>query len=397
MHTSTGPVALSREARPARARSTAALAVLALAAAGCAGAQKPATANAFEWPLPPDRPRVRHVRSFAGSADFDTSGWGRFMRAIAGKRSGLAVQNPTALALSPDDRYLFVACPNRSTVMVFDRQAQSVSEMRFDEQYIPATPYGLAVDADGTIFVADESRGVVRGYELSGKFKVTVGKGLLERPVGIAVDRKRRILYVIDGGNRNSSRQVLDAYATSDGRHLRTIGTSGYGPGQFLFPTNVAVAPDGNVYVADTLNSRIQVFDPEGTLVTMFGFLGDRPGAFGKPKGLAFDAFGNLHVVDSQLSYVQVFNAKQMPLMAYGGPGNHPALMALPNGIAIDSKNEIFVADFIGNQVKQYQLFNTTAEDSFGAAQSPNVQPQPATGASPAAGASSVPAAAPRP
>lgn len=339
------------------------LAGLALALAGCAGAQKP-KGSEFVWPLPPDKPRVKHVRSFSGQNDFATSGWARFRRALTGSDRGLSLLNPVAVALSPDEQRLYVSCPGKGYVLVFDREAGSVRQFPFQEGYEPKSPYGLATDSDGALFVSDSGGGAVRVYARDGKFLRQIGRGLVERPVGIAIDRRRRLVYVVDGGNRNSTRHLVEAFAP-DGRHVRTFGTSGSGPAQFLFPTNVAVAPDGNVYVADTLNSRIQVFDPEGTLVTMFGFLGDVPGAFGKVKGLAFDAFGNLHVVDGQNIYVQIFNSKHQTLMAYGGFGGDPALMQLPNGIAIDSRNMIFVADFAANQVKQYELIDTTAEDSL--------------------------------
>jgi DNA-binding beta-propeller fold protein YncE len=362
MRTSPPPPPTARRARAAPAAAAlAALAALTLtAAAGCAGSQKPST---FVWPLPPEKPRVRFIRAFSGPAEFDTSGWARFRRAITGTASATTLFNPTTLTLSPDDRRLYVACSGKGYVLEFDRTSGSVRHFPFQDGYEPKVPYGLAVDTDGSVYVADSLGKQVMVYSAEGKFLRRVGSGRMERPVGITIDRKRRLVYVVDGGARKSNRHLVEVFAP-DGRHLRTIGTVGNHPGEFLFPTNVAVAPNGNLYVSDTLNSRIQVFDTDGTLVTTFGFLGDVPGGMGKVKGIAFDTFGNLHAVDAQNVYVQMFNARHQPLMAYGGPGKIAELMALPNGIAIDAKNHIFVADFGSNQVKEYELFNTTAADS---------------------------------
>lgn len=365
---------------PPTSRRTPLLAALVLltTAAGCSGPQKPST---FVWPLPPDKPRVRFVRAFSGSAEFDTSGWSRFRRAITGSGSALTLFNPTTIALSPDDRRLYVSCSGKAYVLEFDRASGNVRYFPFQDGYEPKVPYGVAVDSDGSVFVADSLGKQVMIYSADGRFLRRVGNGIMERPVGITIDRRRRLVYVVDGGSKQSSRHLVEVFAP-DGRHLRTIGRSGNGPGEFLFPTNVAVAPNGNVYVADTLNSRIQVFDTNGTLVTTFGFLGDVPGGMGKVKGLAFDAFGNLHAVDAQNVYVQMFNARHQPLMAYGGPGKISELMSLPNGIAIDAKNHIFVADFGSNQVKEYELFNTTAADSLADGGSP--PRHPSEGATPA-------------
>jgi DNA-binding beta-propeller fold protein YncE len=225
-------------------------------------------------------------------------------------------------------------------------------------------PSGLAVDGNGDLYVADPGSRTVIAYSQKGEWLRTIGKGRLERPFGLAIDRRRKLLYVVDGGSRTSTRHLVEVFAP-DGRHLRTIGTSGNAPGEFAFPSYAAVSPQGNLYVADTLNSRVQVFDPEGNLVTFFGGIGSGPGEFGKVKGLAFDTFGNLHAVDGLHSYVQMFNSKHRVLMGYGEAGREPGLMSLPNGIAIDSKNNIYVADFMNNVVNQYEMYNTTASDSF--------------------------------
>jgi hypothetical protein len=79
-------------------------------------------------------------------------------------------------------------------------------------------------------------------------------------------------------------------------------------PATFAKPTNVAVDGDGNLYVADTLNSRIQMFDADGNFISMFGKAGDGPGFFARPKGIAVDADGHIWVADALQNRVQIFD-----------------------------------------------------------------------------------------
>jgi DNA-binding beta-propeller fold protein YncE len=351
--------------RPARRAARAAVFAAALAAAAlssaCAGAQKPT--EKYVWPYPPEKPRIEFVRAFSGTDDFDDSGTRNLWRNIYGGRR-YGVFNPTGLALSPDEKRLYVTCAPVGRVTVFDLESGKVAPAANAEGKEPRMPLGVALDAEGNLYVGDQAERLIWVYGPDGKFLRQIGKGQFNRPVGLAIDRKRQILYAVDVGNGESDPHRVQAFSL-DGRLLRSIGSRGADPGQFQFPSYVAVAPDGRVYVADTLNFRVQVFDPEGAIVTAFGGIGEQSiGQFARVKGIAFDSFGNVYVADGQTSIVEMFSPVHQPLMFFGGPGQLPALMQLPNAIAIDSKNNIFVADYWFNQVKQYRLVNTTAEDS---------------------------------
>ena len=88
----------------------------------------------------------------------------------------------------------------------------------------------------------------------------------------------------------------------SDGELLGGIGERGVGPGQFNFPTNVALDATGRLYVTDSLNFRVQVFDSRARAASrQIGGQGDMPGYFSQPKGLAVDGEDHLYVVDAQL------------------------------------------------------------------------------------------------
>ncbi len=333
--------------------------LLALAAmAGCAGAKPPPH---VVWPPPPDVPRIKFVRTLSSSADVE-SGFRRFWRGVTGTKP-LGLLNPSYLALSPDEQRLYVACGGAKNVVVFDFQSGKVTRAAEVEGHKPTAPWGIALDGDENLYVGDQVERVVWVYSRSGSFLRQIGSGKFERPAGLAFDRKRQLLYVVDGSSGSSRNHGVEVFAP-DGRHLRTIGKRGEGPGEFNFPSYAAVARDGNLYVADTGNFRIEVFDPEGGFVTMMGSVGETMGQFGKTKGMAFDAFDNVYVVDGQVGVVQMFNARLQPLMYFGGVANVPGFMQVPTGIAIDSKNNIYVADYGMNHVSQYTLINTTAADS---------------------------------
>ena len=95
-------------------------------------------------------------------------------------------------------------------------------------------------------------------------------------------------------------------------KFLRTIGKrSGKHdlttPGDFSHPTNVAVDGDGNLYVSDTFNNRVEIFDADGKFIRAFGKAGDGPGYFARPKGIAIDSDGHVWVADAVQDRVQVF------------------------------------------------------------------------------------------
>jgi len=353
---------------------------------GCAGAKKSERIT-ITWPYPPDPPRIQYVRSLSSARDVE-SGFRRFWTQISGKQP-LGLFNPSGVALSPDDRRLYVACVTVG-VLVFDLEKGTVERVANADGYKPKAPWSVAVDGNGNLYVGDQAERLVWAYSADGKFLRQIGKGMFVRPAGLAFDRKRQLLYVVDGSNGSSRDHRVEVFAP-DGRHLRTIGTRGEGPGELNFPSYAAVAPDGKLYVADTGNFRIAVFDPEGAFVTAMGAVGDLPGQFGKVKGMAFDAFGNLYVVDGQVGVVQMFNRDLRPLMYFGGPVERPEWMKSPNGIAIDSKNNIYVSDYMFNHVNQYALINTKAADSESPSASDasargDSRPQPATSSpSPAA------------
>jgi DNA-binding beta-propeller fold protein YncE len=348
----------------------------ALAISACATTKPPAPTV---WPAPPDKPRIQFVRAFRSPADLEpTSTWQRIRRAILGADTSIPIFNPTGVALSPDEKKLYVSLTSTGKVVEIDFEAGSMRYVANVSAKAPRQPLGLATDAQGNLYVADIVGQKVLVYGPSGAWQRTIGEGKLDRPTGLAIDRRRQVLYVTQGGRVDNAIHQIEVYAL-DGRHVRTIGKRGKQAGEFMYPTFLAIGPDGNLYVSDTLNFRVQVFDPDGNLVGVFGQQSDAVGGFNKAKGIAFDNAGLMHVTDAASSIVQIFNRRQQILLAYGGAGMELGLMATPNGIVIDSKNNIYIADLMGDRVSQYLLLDTSgAEEGAGAPTGPSAGAAPA-------------------
>jgi DNA-binding beta-propeller fold protein YncE len=184
----------------------------------------------------------------------------------------------------------------------------------------------------------------------------------MNNPGGMAIDFENRFLYVADPGLD----QVL-VYDADSYKLLRTIGTTGKNhtlteAGQFSKPSNVAVDKDGNLYVSDTLNDRVEVFDADGNFIRTWGKNGDGPGDFARPKGIAVDADGHVWVADAMLNRLQVFTPEGYLLMAMGGYGITPANFAALAGLTIDTKNNrVFTSEQLLGRVQMFRYF-TNAE-----------------------------------
>lgn len=335
-------------------------AALLVSAAGCSTAKQELIP--MFWPDPPEKTRIKYVRSIRSRNELNPSS--SVIDLVVGKKAEAALWQPMGLALSEDGQRMYVADFAWSNVMVFDFENRTLN-MIGSARFPLGEPIGVALDRRENVYVSDTASKTVKVFERSGSFLRAIGKNLLIKPTGVAVDKKHEILYVVDTGHNNVPEAHQIQVFELDGAHVRTIGKRGTGEGEFNFPTNASVDAEGRLYVVDSANTRIQVFDPEGKFVRSFGRAGNQLGDFGRPKDVALDSFGNIYVVDSQWSVVQIFNPKGELLMHFGGKGAYPGLLFNPTAIAIDKDNRIYVSNYLNRRVEVYQLVNTSAEDSW--------------------------------
>jgi DNA-binding beta-propeller fold protein YncE len=267
------------------------------------------------------------------------------------------------VAVSDDGDRVYVSDFARLAVYVFDLAGRRLYRVGGDEPL--ARPLGLALDAAERLYVVEQARRGVSVFAPGGPRLRFIAHPSLERPAGIALDRAGGRLYVADAGTVRSAEHTVKVFDL-EGTLVGTLGRGkGEEPGQFLFPTYVAVDGEGRVYVTDTLNARVQAFAADGRHLGTVGRRGSAWGMFDTPKGVAVDAFGNVYVVDSGWSNVQIFNPRGRVLLFFGGRGPVPGMLKNPTAIAIDRQNVIYVADYLNHRIEVYRLVNTTAEDSF--------------------------------
>jgi len=154
-----------------------------------------------------------------------------------------------------------------------------------------------------------------------------------------------------------SDETVARPAADLEGRYI--IGELGVEPGQMQLPFGVALDSGGNIYVVDSGNSRIQKFDPRGTLLGVVGSVGSGPGQFNQPSDIAVDGAGNVYVVDTWNHRIQKFAPDLTPAGAWGhgtrdliNPG--PTELWGPRAIAVDRDGTLLVVDTGTHRIRRY-------------------------------------------
>ena len=171
--------------------------------------------------------------------------------------------------------------------------------------------------------------------------------GQFKGPEGIAIDSSGAV-YVADSGNDRI--QVFDAR----GNFIRQWGGFGFGDGQFKGPEGIAIDSSGAVYVADSGNDRIQVFDAQGNFIRKWGEFGSGDGQFGFPQGIAIDSSGAVYVVDFGNRRIQVFDAQGNFIRQWGEFGFGDGQFNRPFGIALDASGVVYVADSDNDRVQVF-------------------------------------------
>ena len=248
------------------------------------------------------------------------------------------------------------------------------------------TPVNIAIDHDGTRYIADSARGQVLIFGGDDSFRGVIGERLSGRArahsptvaaplraestgseaemkptdVQIAGDR----IYVADLKN-----QCVRVYDKAKHQLLFTIPrepATADAQSKLFAPVNLTVDAQGQIYVADTGAFRVQQYAPDGKFLRQFGHgVGDKPGEFARPKGVAVDREGRVYVVDAATQVVQIFDREGTLLLHFGEmQGSTPGL-DLPAKVVIDYDH---VALFQSNAAPDFRIeYLVIVTSQFGA------------------------------
>ena len=310
------------------------------------------------FPPPPETPRFVFERTIVGSADIKVedseSKWRRVLTGEADASTGFS----KPFDVEACQGRMYVSDTVRRSVHAFDVPTGEYREIGLDEPGELRKPLGMAVDNDCNLYVVDGLTKRVVVYDQNGDFlSVFGGSDKFQRPVHVAVDADARYAFVVDTGGVGTDLHRIRVFDIATGELVRDIGHRGTGEGEFNLPKDVAVGPDGRLYVVDSSNFRVQVFEADGTYVHTFGSIGVRPGQFSRPKGVATDPDGNVYVTDAAFGNFQIFNPAGQLLLFVGSRSTTggAAKYMLPAGIAVDEDGRVYMVDQFFRKVDVYR------------------------------------------
>jgi sugar lactone lactonase YvrE len=190
---------------------------------------------------------------------------------------------------------------------------------------------------------ADSNLAPILEFDSSGKLVKSFGAGMFVSPHGIHIDRQGNV-WVTDTQAKNGKGQQVFKFSP-DGKVLMTLGkpgVTGDGPDEFNQPSDVFVAPNGDIFVADghggNTNARIVKFSKDGRFIKTWGKKGSGPSEFDGPHSLAMDSAGRLFVADRGNSRIQIFDQDGKLLAEWKQFGR-------PSGLYIDKNDTLYSAD----------------------------------------------------
>jgi len=333
-------------------------ALIAVSSAGEASAGKRGKKEAqqdpyaeYVWPPPPDEPRIKLEAVIAGRTDVTArSGFRRKLLGSSPQTVYDRLRKPFAVAFDAEGRIL-VTDSATGALIRFDRDGRRMDVLGTRGAVHLVSPKGLDVGADGTIYVADVGVRKVQAFDPEGKLVAAYGKqGELTNPTDVALSPDGDRLYVAD----SKAHEVVIFHRVT-GERLASFGERGEGEGQFSFPTSLAVGPEGSLFVVDQINSRIQLFDPDGEYLDQFGGLGVGYADFVRPKDVAVDEAGLIYVTDNAYNNVRLFDADFTLLTFVGEAGESPGRFLGASGVAVRG-DRFAVVDQLGHRLQVFRF-----------------------------------------
>jgi sugar lactone lactonase YvrE len=323
------------------------------------------------WPNPPAIARIKYLAFYSAQklSQVDTpktakQGWMDRLAGTVPEQDNTKVLfqlgQPYGIAIDSKGR-VYVADGKVGAIFIFNTETRDVEMIKNKIEAHFVRIIGLAMDDNDRLFVVDPGLKHVLVFNAQHKAEDIITEGLVE-PSMAAIDTQNRLLYVSD-----VSLDQVFVYDADTFKLKRKIGTTGHNheltaPGDLAKPTGVAVDKEGNLYVADTLNDRIEVFDADGVFLRTWGKNGDGPGYFARPKGVAIDSDGHVWVADGMQDRVQVFTNEGQLLITMGGHGLLPGQYQGLVNVATDNlRNRVYTSEIYPGRVQEFR-YVTDAE-----------------------------------
>ena len=305
----------------------------------------------YVWPPPPDEARIKLEEIYAGRADIEATSRFKKMLIGSGPQSPYdRLRKPHAAAIDSQGRILVTDWGN-AAVIRFDRAERRMDVFGTRGAVLLKQPLGLDIGPDDVAYVADAGLRRVVGYDPEGKLVTVLGRqGELANPTDAALSPDGKRLYVAD-----SKAHQIHVFELESGEMVASFGRRGEGDGEFNFPTSLDFDGEGNLYVVDQINARVQVLSADGEYLDEFGKLGVGFASFTRPKDVAVDEVGFIYVVDNAFNNVQLFDADFTLLTFVGEGGRGPGRFYGASGIAVRG-DEIAVVDQLGRRVQVFRF-----------------------------------------
>ncbi len=250
----------------------------------------------------------------------------------------VSLVSPARVAGDAQSR-IYITDPLANRVVVVNSQGQQI----FSKTNL-GQPLGIAVDSQGRIYVGGARTGAVNVLDENWNFLGQLGQGAgecqLPGHIATRTDGGLTTVFVSDG-----SAHSVKAYR--DGARVGQYGSFGMGPNQFDFPAGIWVGPDGTLFVVDQNNDRVQVLDLDGNFLRWFSLQPDpsQISYSGRAQGITGDSQGRLYVADTFQGQVKVFDISGRFVGRLGGYGENIGLFRSPGGVVTDPQGRLWVAN----------------------------------------------------
>ena len=215
-------------------------------------------------------------------------------------------------------------------------------------------PTGIAIDSSGDIYVVDSGNSQVKKFDSNGNLLLSwgspgSGNGQLLHPNGIFVGKK--YVFVADTGNAR-----IDIFDKNSGEFIYSWGNYGYGQGMFHTPVGLAADNQENLLVADSGRNTIQEFNTHFTFMGEFKPLPTYYGNFTATSGIALDSEGNIYVSSPDDKILEFSNIGNF-VNFFGSQGSEEGRFNNPTAVAIDSRGNFYVTDTLNHRIQKFDPY----------------------------------------